>query len=255
MGVVVSLVTSLFRAHPALPNAATARTNALRRLRECATLLNSKIEHKRRLVGDVDRDLVEIGLRKQRAGTMSATDSQTMRALYSDRRVLLDARQRLLDVAANVKTQLMLVEDSQAFMSSAEALRDGSREQAEDVEAIESMMREVTRTTRETTSRQRNAEAMQRVVADVRRLDDGALEDELDRLMQDDAFIGQFAAEDLERAREQIALRLPAAPTHEPQPTAAVAAEAVVIASRGDAPLRARAVPVSRTEAMSEMGF
>jgi hypothetical protein len=194
------------------------RQSALDELRQTQTMLASKIDAKRRRVGDADRDMVEVvGLRMQQAkNRLSQADSQTFRALYRQRQLLLESRQRLIDVKANVDAQLMMIEDSTIMQSSAAALVQGSRESGETTESIEKMMQEVRQSNADTMSRQRTIDAIQRVSTSVAQMDDKALERELDSLMHDDEFIGQFDPEDLEMARRQLVLKLPTVPQDEP---------------------------------------
>jgi len=233
----MGVVLSFFRwthAETAVELARRAKQRALDSLRESEFMLRSKIAAKRLRIFDVDRDMVMVGLRMQQANNrLQQADSQTFRALYRERHLLLESRQRLIDVESNVKAQKMMLEDSTIFVSSARALTAGASESAESAESIESMMREVDRRNTETMSRQRIVDAIQRVNRQVSEMDEAKLETELSALMNDDEFIGQFDEEDLELARRQVALRLPSVPKTPPEAAADVVRRPTTAAEMG----------------------
>ena len=205
---------------------------ALARLRQSQHHISQGIEAKRRRVRDFDRNIMEMGVRYRRQGVVQPLTPEDRAALRNElkRRQMYRRRiDRFYGLLSTVEQQIALLEDSGILQQSAHAMRQGAAVRMLRPEDIDDVLERVAEQQELANDAARMMQDAADAAAGVRDMTDADLDAELARLLADDEFTGQFAAEDV--ARAQRAARLADLPPADPliDETAVVAARAVLM--------------------------
>ena len=207
---------------------------ALHELRESRHMLQVRIANKRRLIADVDRNMVELGLRMQNtANRLNEIDAQSFRREFRQKRLLVRSHGQFCTQLSNLDGQIMMLEDSPALEHSLESLHGGANAQRASADETRALIETVRADMASLLSTDHFAALRRDVDSSVGSMDDDALRAELDALMHNDEFIGQFDHDDLERARIALIESAPRVPHAPPQQAATTAAVGVAEMSSG----------------------
>jgi len=215
----MGIILSFFSRAPvvAVVSLHDAMQRALDEMRESRRILKARTDNKRRRIRDVDTNMVEIGLRMQNSNNrLCEVDAQSFRLELRQKRLLVKSHGQFCQQLSNLDAQIMMLEDSPALEQSLESLRAGVGVHSDAVRNTQSLLADVRASMASLYDRSAQQAAHDEVDRLLTGMDDDALCDELNSLMHNDEFLGQFDKDELERARLAMLATAPRAPTHAP---------------------------------------
>jgi len=213
---------------PPEPSFDEVRHTALAKMRRVQQQLTDATEHKRRLVRDIDVHIVELGLRARNASNrLSELDAAEFRRHFRRRKMMVRSHSIFQQQLSNLDEQVERLSTSPVLELSLDATKSGVDARQRDAARVKSTLVELNAQLATLNDEDRIDRETAAIRQEVTSLDDAALEAELEDLMHNDDFIGQFEAEWLERRRIELMQNAPSPPTEEP----GVARTAVAVAT------------------------
>lgn len=156
--------------------------------------------------------MVELGLRMQMSNNrLSTVDAAEFKRQFKRRQLIIRSHAQFQQQLTNLDAQILLLEDAQPLDKSLHALHGGVKSRHSHMEILESVRTELSALT--DTSRLRAAQ--REIDASLEELTTHGLEQQLDTLMHDDQFMGQFDPDVLASVRVRL-LSAPSVPRTEP---------------------------------------
>jgi len=186
---------------------------ALAELRQARAALVARAADKRRRLADTDREMVTLGLRMRNAANrLSEVDAAEFKRHYRHRRLLVTSHGQFQALLSNVESQLLSLEDTPALTHAVGSLASSTSARTAAMRDMESSLA----ATRAKLAALTDTGAIRAMHAAI----DVSLEGldsahELDALMHNTEFMGQFDLDELERVRIAL-LRAPAPPSTVP---------------------------------------
>ena len=218
MGQIVSRVlVALGLIAPIEPSFDEVRRTALDKMRRVQQQLTDATDHKRRLVRDIDEHIVVLGLRARNAANrLSELDAAEFRRHFRRRKMMVRSHSIFQQQLSNLDEQVERLATSPVLELSLDATKAGVDARHRDATRVRATLVELNAQLATLNDDERIDRETAAIREEVTSLDDAALEHELDDLMHNDDFIGQFEAEWLERRRIELLHLAPSVPDDEP---------------------------------------
>lgn len=191
--------------------------NALNELRNAHEILTRTAGHKRRLVKDVDTRIVDLGLLMQnRLNRLAEIDAQEFRRHLRRRKILTRSHGVFQQQLSNLESQIEALENAPSLELSLRSLQTGVGARHHSSERANAIMTNVRESLATLYDDMRVQKEQHSVDDELQAMDDATLEMELQSLMQDDEFLGQFDRTVLEQRRLELLAGAPSPPTTTP---------------------------------------
>jgi len=221
MGQLVSSVLVTLGLRTPEPTPDQVVSDALGELRNARDVLTRTAAHKRRLVKDVDARIVDLGLLMQnRLNRLAEIDAQEFRRHLRRRKVLTRSHGVFQQQLSNLESQIEALENAPALELSLRSLQSGVDARHHSSERANVIMTNVRASLATLYDDVRVQKEQHSVDDELQAMDDATLEQELQSLMQDDEFLGQFDRTALEQRRLELLAGAPSPPTTTPSSSA-----------------------------------
>jgi hypothetical protein len=202
----------LFWPKPAAPSADEVRATALAELRESQRILRARAADKKRRLGDVNATIVALGLRMEKRKLLAPTDADEFRVARRQRAMLERSHRDFLDMISNIDGLIEQLGDAPALEHSFQSMAASSAARQHHIDETLAAL-EATRAGIAELEAAHKAFYARLKTEEHKSAADAS--SELEALMADGGFIGQFDPDELARVRLQM-LSAPTVPRDAP---------------------------------------